>query len=217
MPKKIYLDESGDLGWIFDSPYKQGGSSRFLTIGYCVIPFDKNLVINRFVKKIYKHFKLTKSTEIKASSLNAPDRLYVAQKILDLFNANPDFILGAITVSKTKVQPHLRADANKLYNYMIAQSILQHVSSSPNAHLIRDNRSVKVKSGNSCIDYLQMKLWYEIGTKTVLTDVPSESHMVNGLIFIDWVTNFVWSYYENGKSEPFDLLIHKLKNQTMFF
>lgn len=28
----VYLDESGDLGWKFDAPYRSGGSSRYLTI-----------------------------------------------------------------------------------------------------------------------------------------------------------------------------------------
>jgi hypothetical protein len=29
MPYKLYLDESGDLGWSFNLPNRNGGSSRF--------------------------------------------------------------------------------------------------------------------------------------------------------------------------------------------
>ena len=217
MPKKIYLDESGDLGWKFDLPFGHGGSSKFLTIAYIVIPYGKSAQINRFVKKIYVNFGLTKATEFKASSMNLATKKYIAEKILALLNSNPDFTLGAITVSKEKVKEHLRSDSNKLYNYMIAQSVLTHVSSAPEALLIRDNRSVKVKSGNSCIDYLQMKLWYEMSVKTKITDNPSESHNVNGLIFIDWVTNFIWSYYEKKTTDAFDILNNKMIVQTMFF
>ena len=32
MQVSVYLDESGDLGWKFDAPYRCGGSSRYLTI-----------------------------------------------------------------------------------------------------------------------------------------------------------------------------------------
>ena len=27
---QIFIDESGDLGWILDKPYKKGGSSQYL-------------------------------------------------------------------------------------------------------------------------------------------------------------------------------------------
>jgi hypothetical protein len=36
----IYLDESGELGWKFDAPYRKGGSSRYLTIASLVISPD---------------------------------------------------------------------------------------------------------------------------------------------------------------------------------
>jgi len=217
MPKKVYLDESGDLGWKFDLPYRNGGSSRYLTIAYIVIPQNKHVVINRFVKNIYQHFSINRVTEFKASTMDASTKKYVAEKILDLINSNPDFILGAISVSKERVMQHLRADSNKLYNYMIAQSVLAHIATSPQVALIRDNRSVKVKSGNSCIDYLQIKLWYEIGTTTILRDHPSESHTCNGLIFIDWVTNFIWCHYEDKNSDCFLTLSPIIRNQRLFF
>jgi hypothetical protein len=39
---QIYLDESGDLGWRFDKPYRYGGSSRYLTIVSLIIsPHEK--------------------------------------------------------------------------------------------------------------------------------------------------------------------------------
>lgn len=34
----VYFDESGDLGWSFDKPYGAGGSSRYLTIAFLIIP-----------------------------------------------------------------------------------------------------------------------------------------------------------------------------------
>ncbi|WMN84132.1 DUF3800 domain-containing protein [Vibrio parahaemolyticus] len=37
----IYLDESGDLGWTFDSPYRRGGSSRYLTIASLIVSPEK--------------------------------------------------------------------------------------------------------------------------------------------------------------------------------
>lgn len=34
----VYLDESGDLGWVLDKPYRNGGSSRFMTIAFVACP-----------------------------------------------------------------------------------------------------------------------------------------------------------------------------------
>jgi len=38
MHSHIFLDESGDLGWKLNSPYRNGGSSKFLTISYLISP-----------------------------------------------------------------------------------------------------------------------------------------------------------------------------------
>jgi len=34
----VYVDESGDLGWEFAQPFRQGGSSRYLTIASLLVP-----------------------------------------------------------------------------------------------------------------------------------------------------------------------------------
>jgi len=53
MSHKLYLDESGDLGWKFHLPNRQGGSSRYLTIAYIIIPLGLEKKCSRFVKSIY--------------------------------------------------------------------------------------------------------------------------------------------------------------------
>lgn len=39
----IYLDESGDTGWKFELPYRNGGSSRYLTIAALIAPSEKRI------------------------------------------------------------------------------------------------------------------------------------------------------------------------------
>jgi len=41
-PVRIFVDESGDLGWQFNDPYRAGGSSRYLTLA-CLITWCKPL------------------------------------------------------------------------------------------------------------------------------------------------------------------------------
>lgn len=61
----IYLDESGDLGWTFDKPYQQGGSSRKLSIAAIVIPENKIKLITRIVSAMYRKRNRPFSTELK--------------------------------------------------------------------------------------------------------------------------------------------------------
>lgn len=205
------------MGWKFDSPFRHGGSSRFLTIAYLIVPENKYHLCNRFVKNVYREFKVKPKKELKATTLKIRQKVWIAEQGVDLLNLNPDFRIGAITVNKEKVFPHIRTDANKLYNYMMAISILDKVKTSPKVNLIRDERSVKVASGNSCIDYMQTKMWFDHSSPTMLIDSPTASHLNLNLIFIDWIANFVWSHYEDKNSEAFIKLSPKLSNQTLYF
>lgn len=53
-----YLDESGDLGWKFHQPYRQGGSSRYLSLAAIILPFDKKHLPKRFITDLYKDLEL---------------------------------------------------------------------------------------------------------------------------------------------------------------
>ncbi|MDR2038650.1 MAG: DUF3800 domain-containing protein [Bacteroidales bacterium] len=217
MALNIYLDESGDLGWIFDKPYRKGGSSRFLTIAYIICPSEKKHFIKRIIKKLYSKLHIPTTEEIKGSSLSVENKIYVANKTMDLLKNHPDIIIGHITVSKERVQKHIREDANKLYNYMLKLSILPKIEKHPIVNLIRDNKSIKVKSGNSLIDYLQTTMWFEHNSSTKIIDLPSDSRNVNNLIFIDWINNIVWGNYEDRNKSAFEILIPKMEIQTLFF
>ena len=217
MPKKIYLDESGDLGWKFNDPFRHGGSSRFLTIAYLIIPDAKNHIPTRLVRSVYKKFNLNTAKEYKGSRLTLDQKDFVVDQTVAMMRRNPDFTLGAITVNKINVQHHIRLDANKLYNYMINLAVLDKIKASPGVKLIRDCRSIKVKSGNSLIDYLQTVLWLHRGSSTVLQDLPCASDSNNNIVFIDWINNIVWSNYEDGDVKHFAGISPVLSNATLFF
>lgn len=217
MPRKIYLDESGDLGWVFDKPYRDGGSSRFLTIAYLIIPDNEHYVPQRIVRATYKKFKFSPQKEIKGSKLKETQLDYVSAETVRLLKNHSHFELGAITVKKENVQEHIRIDENKLYNYMFRRAVIDRIDKSPRVKIIRDRRSIKVERGKSFIDYLQTVLWFECDSKTILQDIPQESNANKNLIFIDWVAHIVWSNYEDKASKHFKLILPKLSNQTLYF
>jgi hypothetical protein len=83
MPRKLYLDESGDLGWKFTAPYRNGGSSRFLTIAYIIIPAANHAICNRVVKNVYLKFGVNPKKELKATHLKLSQKIWVAEQIAD--------------------------------------------------------------------------------------------------------------------------------------
>lgn len=213
----IYLDESGDLGWVLNKPYRHGGSSRYMTIAFVACPNEKKHLLKRIVRKVYNRTKTDPKIELKGSALNVEDKKYFATEVRKLVSMNPDIRIGAITVNKSKVKQHIREDANKLYNYMIRLAILEVVKHEPMVNLIRDNKTVKVKSGNSLIDYLQTTLWFEMDSRTKLVDIPSDSKKVQNLIFIDWMNNLIWGNYEDKNSEPYEILKSVIDSKKLFF
>lgn len=213
----VYLDESGDLGWTLNKPYRHGGSSRFLTIAFAVCPPEKKHLLRRLVVDVYKKKKYDPKIELKGSSLSVEDKVFFAEKVRSLVSMHPDIKIGYITVNKSKVKMHIRNDANKLYNYMIRLSVLPLVKNEPVVNLIRDNKTIKVQSGNSLIDYLQTVLWFDLASSTRITDIPSDSKQVKNLIFIDWINNIVWGKYEDGNNQPYEILKSIMTSRKLFF
>ena len=212
------MDESGDLGWKFDAPYRKGGSSRYLTIAFIMCPSNKSHKLDRIVKEIYKSRNISfRDTEVKGSSLSLAEKDRIATLTKNLLERDSDFHLISITVDKTKVKDHIRRDANKLYNYMIQIALLQIVKRYDEVNLIRDNRTVKVASGNSLIDYLQTYMWFELNGMTVLNDMPLDSKSTRKLVFIDWMNNIIWGHYEDGNDSAYAILKGSVHEKRLFF
>ena len=100
---------------------------------------------------------------------------------------------------------------------MIRLAVLDSIKQEPIVNLIRDNKTIKVKSGNSLIDYLKLVLWFDLGSKTQIVDIPSDSKKVQNLIFIDWINNIIWGNYEDNNSEAYQVLKSVLDSKKLFF
>jgi len=100
---------------------------------------------------------------------------------------------------------------------MIKLSVLDKIVHRPKATFYRDERSIKVASGNSCIDYLQTVIWFEANSETEVIDRPTKSHTDLNIILVDWITHMVWSRYEYNRLTHFDLLTPILNNRRLFF
>ena len=215
---QFYLDESGDLGWKFTHPYRHGGSSRHLTIAtLCVDPSISHMP-RRLIRNLYRKFNWSPAKEKKWADMNPTSRLWFAQEAVKLITTQGGLIrYCSITVHKPNVQSHIRADGNKLYNYMIGLSLLDEMSQHPVAEFYPDERAVKVASGNSLHDYVQTMLWLERSVPTVLVTTNSDSSQEQNIQFADMLSGIVQHHFEDGKSEPWNVLNPVLQHKRLFF
>jgi hypothetical protein len=213
----VYLDESGDMCWTFDKPYRHGGSSRYLTIAVLIVPKDLSHLPKRIIKKIYVKKNIPADVEIKGKDLTSDEKTKFSKRVIDLLKTNPSIRICVITVNKENVQSHIRMDSNKLYNYMINFILLDEIKTCSTINFIPDPRTIKVASGNSLVDYLQTKLWFELNSATIINHTPMESHRNNNLKFVDFIANIVWSRYEDNKSGPYNILKPYIAVKHLFF
>lgn len=213
----IYLDESGDLGWKFDAPYRAGGSSRYLTISALCVPVEKKHLPKRVVKSLYDDFNWPTSIEKKWSAMTADERLEFARKARALCSKHRDIILHAIVVKKINVLPHIQRDANKLYNYMTRLALLDRMAQYDVVTLVPDPRSIRVKSGNSLHDYLQTELWFTKKASTNLVTSPIDSARSRAVQFSDMLAGAVQSRFEDNSAPAFQALAPCLKISRLYF
>jgi len=213
----IYLDESGDLGWNFGAPYRSGGSSRFLTIGALCVPTEKRHLPKRVIKDLYKKFGWPTKSEKKWSMMDAAERAEFATVCSAFCTSHSDIHLHAITVKKQNVAGHIRADANKLYNYMIRLSLLSRMRKHPEVLMIPDPRSIKVQSGNSLPDYLQTLLWFHVRCTTRINMTPKESDKCLGIQFADMLCGAIQCGFEDGNYSYFSVIAPCLAHSRLYF
>ncbi|MBI3524652.1 MAG: DUF3800 domain-containing protein [Betaproteobacteria bacterium] len=213
----IYLDESGDLGWSFSLPYTKGGSSRHLTIGALVVPEDKKHLPGRIIRDLYTERGWNTAGEKKWADMSDKARADFVSKALKLKHHHPEISYHAIVVNKRKVLAHMQTDPNLLYNYMIKLLLVNEMAKHPAVTLVPDPRSIKVQSGNSMHDYLQLNLWYTENVSTSLTTLQQDSKKTLSLQFADMLSGAVQAHYEHGRSDPLNGLRDQLHLKELFF
>ncbi len=211
----VLLDESGDLGFSFGKPFREGGSSRYLTLAVAFVPRALKKSPRKLITGLYKKYKW--QSEKKASEASLSQKLDFCALAANLLEAHPEIKVDCITVRKEKVEDHLRQDPNTLYNYMVGLVVPDYVGGYEKIIFTPDERSIKVRSGNSLADFLQVKLWYDHKFKTTIENRPSLSHYSYNLQFVDWIAHCVWVMYEDGAHEPFEVINKHIKLRKLFF
>jgi len=212
---QVFLDESGDLGWSFDKEFREGGSSRYLTLAFLFLPSQHKRKPKKIIQGLYKRYKW--QSEKKAATAKNSQKIVFSQKVVQLLEKNRDIKIDVVTVMKQNVQDHIRADANKLYNFIAGLVMPEYIKHMEEVQFIPDERSIKVKSGNSLVDYLQTKLWFELNSGVTIINEPGKSHAQYNLQFVDWIAHCVWVKFEDRITEAYDLILPCIKHRQLFF
>ncbi len=216
MAAHIYLDESGDTGWLFDHPYTRGGSSRYLVIAACVVLPEVDHKPERMLRNLYKHRGWKPGTEKKSVQMSPEARTAFAKAAAKLASGTPGIELLAIVADKRNVMDHIRQDANKLYNFMVKLLLLEHMARHDRITFVPDPRSIKVASGSSLHDYLQTELWFSKEAKTRLETLPRDSRHCLNLQFTDMLAGVVQSHVEVGETRHWEHLQPHVRLKTLF-
>jgi len=211
----VYLDESGDTGWTFTHPYRAGGSSRFLCLAFIFLPDADRKAAKNLMTVLYRKYGWT--AEKKASDVLDSQREDFADLVIQMLKLHPQIKIDCIITKKENVQPHIRMDGNKIYNYMCRLVMPEHVKNEVSFHFYPDKRSIKVESGHSLPDYLDMVLGFEYNSPVKLIYQPTESTNCRSLQFVDWMANCVWRKFENGTSPAFDKMSSAIRVRKLYF
>ena len=202
----IFLDESGDLGWKFDNPNRDGGSSRFITISGIVIDEDQFKYVKRFISDIYKKYNLTPKIEKKGCNFSEEDATYIVTNLSKLIKKAPSFNVISITARKENVYERLRIDCNIFYNYMLGVMLPDTFKLHNNLSVILDKRTIKVDHGNNFEAYIKTKCWGEFNMNNDISCVYESSDQNEGIWMANWMANWIWRRYEDNQNSAYNIL-----------
>ena len=195
----VFLDESGDLGWLLDKPYMKGGSSNYITIaGIAVEKNDMKSLASLVNGFIFKH-KLNLDNETKGSSIRNDEATLIVEDLV----SQPLQIIS-ITANKRNVNERLRRDKSIFYNYMLNNPLVDLLHQHNEIEIIVDERTIRAGSRNSFEDCLRAKCWGELQLNTNIACRYQESHKNPGIWLADWLSNFIWRHYERNMSDAYN-------------
>ncbi|MCP3680405.1 MAG: hypothetical protein GY782_09235 [Gammaproteobacteria bacterium] len=165
----------------------------------------------------YKKYNWPANKEKKWFNMRKHEKFTFAKYCVELAKNHSDIQYHAIIVNKNRVLRHIRDDSNKLYNYMIKLLLVKELVNCHTVSFRPDERSIKIESGNSLIDYLQTVLWFDEKVTTQLIHLPSDSACCKGLQFADMLAGLVQQHFEDGREEIFNQLKSYINLKRLYF
>ncbi|RLB94124.1 MAG: hypothetical protein DRH50_06840 [Deltaproteobacteria bacterium] len=206
----VYVHRSGDLGFSLQRPFRNGGSSRYLTISFLLVHRKFSHLPGRIVRKLYNRRRRSGTDEVKGLDLTDPERIFVARKTRMLLGQYPEIELVCVTINKMTAKGEKGRDWGRVFRHVNRLVLMERVRGISDVMFIPDVRSVKNGNGISLSDHLQAELWFDLQADTVIENRPRESLKTLNLQFIDWIGHIVWKRYEDDETAAYEILKDKV-------
>lgn len=212
---KVFIDESGDLGWKFDQPYNRGGSSRFLVISALFVAPENLKTIERIIKKLYWFTKKDFSQEeLKGSDLSKKLKTYFSR---ESFKKKKAFQAKAIVIDKHHVYENLRKDPNVLYNYACKLAFIDTICEAQDPLVYADRKTQKTNAQYTFGDYFKSEYYSRHHGKNHI-----EVHIANsmehlGLQFADIIAHLLFRYFQLEEKHFYAELTQFVEVKQLFF
>jgi len=193
----IFLDESGDLGWVLDKPRGNGGSSKYIILAAIVVPHGQNHHLERIVRHLYKQRGRAANSELKSTALNGHERTTFARALVKLLDRNLNFSLHAVVAEKANVINALSSKTEVLYNHMAERMLHDTIATFAKVEFFPDARTVKKSDKHALHNYLETRLAIA-GHRVDITTEPCESGRFKEIQAADILASIVWAKYEEN-------------------
>lgn len=196
----IYVDESGNLG---------RGEGRYFTIACIVMDSSNSKNVHRKMRRLCKKVKdnhpekVWPRGEVKAAAIRPKERIELIKKL-----PRKKINVFYITVDKKWLEDRMFKDKAISYNYWLRLVIDDILNVYPDCHNLSiniDKRDIKVFSGNSFKDYLNIHIIYERNENINLNICYPESHCDYGIQIADFISNGINYKYTSTKEESYKL------------
>lgn len=200
----VLLDESGDLGWVLDQPYRMGGSSRYFTIAAAIGTQNTHRKFGKVIDKVHKTQGWTSAKEKKWIKLAPQARRVFAEHVVDLCDKEHRIALLVSVIEKKLVPPHLHDHFHLLYSWMASSLIAANARVYDQLSICPDELNAGSGSQTLIENILRKELWFNLRASTVVKRVPRTEALDTGLMFCDFLAGAVQSHFEDGISEAYD-------------
>jgi len=213
---KIYIDESGDLGFKFSTTHK--GSSKYFVACGIALPDSGLKAFRRIVTRYYGKYSIDRSHEVKGTQIINDRWAYIEEQILNFKHFQKQAKVVAIVIDKRNFkssQPSKYIDKestrhskvvtktyrkvnNLVYHKALIETIFNLLTQQQqDYHILIDQKTTKQRSANTIINSVMMRRWFDTQLKGKFRLDRLESHRRNSLILTDWLTHAVWKKYEH--------------------
>mgnify|MGYP001002854304 FL=1 len=222
-----YLDESGDLGWKFDLPFGEGGSSRYFVIG---IAIGINNSFRRFSKvqdQLHKLQGWTSAHEKKWKTISSGARKAFCQLAAKELACNPETLVFVAVCHKEnapdfmrqldvrrlhpdlpehelqKLDAKYRGRSHLVYSMLVAETLSDFLPPLDVLTYCPDDLNESIRTLEHILSY---RLQFQDERQIELRRVDVSAPMHGGLAFADMVAGAILEAYERGDRTYLDII-----------